>query len=280
MPVTIRPMTARDVDPAADVLLRGAWGDRHGFFAWAVAHSRAHPFVAEVEGEIAGTAVGTANGPAGWIGAVFVDAPHRGAGIGRALTDRVINRLEAGGCGTLVLVATAAGRPMYERLGFRHDTDYHAIEADALGADAPGADEPALTPWRTADLAAMIELDALATGEDRAHLLRAFASPGSARTLRGPEGELRGFVVRAPWGGGATVAVTLDDGSRILQARRRAARPGATVRAGLLAENRRALHQLAELGWRPSWTGARLIRGPALAWQPTQIWGQFNFAIG
>jgi GNAT superfamily N-acetyltransferase len=275
MPVTIRPMTARDVDPAADVLLRGEWGDRRLFFAWAVDHPRAHPFVADVEGEIAGTAVGTANGPAGWIGAVFVDPAHRGGGIGRELTDRVIGELEAAGCATLVLVATTAGRPMYERLGFRHDTDYHAIEADSLDGG-----EPALTPWRPADLAGMIDLDARATGEDRAHLLRAFASPASSSTLRGAGGDLKGFVVRAPWGGGATVALTLDDGIRILEARRQAARPGARVRAGLLAENHEAIERLAELRWQPSWTGPRLIRGPALAWQPTRIWGQFNFAIG
>ena len=271
----IHRMTEADVEPAAEVVLRGEWGDRRVFFGWAVGHAQAHPFVAEVGGEIVGAAVGTANGAAGWVGAVFVDAGHRGGGVGRALTDRVVGALEDAGCETLVLVATTAGRPMYERLGFRYDTEYHAIEADRLDAG-----EQSLVPWRLDDLPGMIDLDAAATGEDRAHLLRAFASPTSASTLRDGRGDLRGFVVRAPWGGGATVALSVDDGVRILEARRRAAGSGARVRAGLLVENSEALDRLAVLGWRPAWTGPRLIRGPALDWQPTHIWGQFNFALG
>jgi len=36
------------------------------------------------------------------------------------------------------------------------------------------------------------------------------------------DGEVRGFVIRAPWGGGATVAPDPMDAMRILRARRRA----------------------------------------------------------
>ena len=275
MRATIRPMTADDVELAAEVVRRGDWGDRRVFFAWAAEHAEAHPFVAEIDGAVVGTAVGTRNGAAGWVGSVFVDAAHRGRGVGGALTDRVIGALEGAGCETLLLVATTAGQPMYERLGFRYDTEYHAIEADGLDTG-----EPALAPWQPADLPAMLDLDAAATGEDRTHLLRAFASPTSTTTLRGADGDLRAFVVRAPWGGGATIALSTDDGVRVLQGRRRAARPGARVRAGLLAENAAGLERLAALGWRPSWTGPRLIRGRPLDWQPARIWGQFNFALG
>ncbi len=275
MPVIIRRMTAVDVEPAAEIVRRGEWGDRRVFFGWAAEHAEAHPFVAEIDGALVGTAVGTRNGATGWVGSVFVDAAHRGRGVGGALTDQVIGALEATGCETLLLVATTAGQPIYERLGFRYDTEYHAIEADGLDTG-----EPALAPWQPADLPSMVELDAAATGEDRSHLLRGFASPTSATTFRGADGDLRGFVVRAPWGGGATVALSTDDGVRVLEGRRRAAGPGARVRAGLLAENEAGLERLAALGWRPSWTGPRLIRGRPLEWQPTRIWGQFNFALG
>jgi GNAT superfamily N-acetyltransferase len=277
MPVTIRPMTAADVDSAAETVLRGDWGDRRLFFRWAAGEPRAFPFVAETDGAIVGTAVGSAHGTAGWVGAVFVDAAARGGGLGRALTDAAIAALESAGCATLVLVATAAGRPLYERMGFRLDTTYHTLEAPGIDAWSGAA---SLDAWTPGDLPAMAALDAAATGEDRAHLLAAFATPSSARVRRDAAGEVRGFVVRAPWGGGATVAPDPDDAIAILEARRAAAGPGRTVRAGVLAPNLAILERLAPLGWTEAWQAPRLIRGAPLDWRPSSLWGQFNHALG
>jgi ribosomal protein S18 acetylase RimI-like enzyme len=281
MPVTIRPMTPDDVTAAAEMVLRGDWGDRRSFFEWATRHPEAHPFVAEQDGGVVATAVGTANGHAGWLGAVFVDAEHRGRGVGRAVTEEALRSLEADGCSSLILVATTAGRPLYEAIGFRFDTAYQTIEADGLAASHvdPVHREP-LVGWRPTDLGEMGALDREATGEDRAHLLRAFATPVSARLLRGRSGTVEGFVVRAPWGGGATVARTRDDALRILQARRASAGPNRRVRAGILEPNIGALAWLEPLGWRPIWRAPRLIRGEPLEWRPERLWGQFNHAIG
>jgi GNAT superfamily N-acetyltransferase len=278
MRATIRPMTPADVEPAAETVLRGDWGDRRLFFGWAAGEPRSFPFVAESDGVVVGTAVGSAHGPAGWVGAVFVDAAARGGGVGRALTDAVVEALEAAGCQTLVLVATSAGRPMYERMGFRLDTTYHTLEAPGTEPAAAGR---VLDAWTPDDLPAMAALDAAGTGEDRAHVLAAFASPTAARVLRDPGSRaVRGFVVRAPWGGGATVAPLPGDGIAILEARRAAAGPGRTVRAGILAPNLAILERLAPLGWTEAWQAPRLIRGKPLDWQPTALWGQFNHALG
>ena len=75
-------MTRDDVAPAAEVVRRGDWGDRREFFEWAAGHPQARPLVAEAGGAIVGTAIGTVNGPAGWVGAVFVDPGTGVAGWG------------------------------------------------------------------------------------------------------------------------------------------------------------------------------------------------------
>jgi len=125
----------------------------------------------------------------------------------------------------------------------------------------------------------MAELDREASGEDREHLLRAFSTETSAWCLS-DEGGLRGFVVRAPWGGGATVAPTPDDGVEILEARRARIPAEKTVRAGLLASNGEGLERLRRLGWTEGRTPPRLLRGEPLDWRPNWLWGQFNFALG
>ena len=76
------------------------------------------------------------NGPVGWIGTIWVAPAARRTGLGRALTEATIEAAESAGCRTLVLVATAEGRPLYERLGFRVATEYRILEASGLGGDA------------------------------------------------------------------------------------------------------------------------------------------------
>jgi acetyltransferase (GNAT) family protein/GNAT acetyltransferase-like protein len=240
-------------------------------------HAEARPFVADADGDVVGTSVLSVNGPVGWIGTVWVDPAWRRRGIGLDLTRATIEQAEAAGCRTLVLVATEAGRPLYERLGFEVQTWYRNFQTDGLGGAAA---DPRVRPFRAGDLEPMAALDAAATGEDRAHLLRTFAAPDSARVLEHTDGSLRGFVVRAPWGGGATVAPRIEDAETILHARRVSSGADGRVRAGLLAENEAGIDRLLALGWTESWRAPRLVRGEPLVWDPCAIWGQFNHALG
>jgi hypothetical protein len=233
--------------------------------------------VAEAGGEIVGTGVGTANGPVGWIGTIFIEPARRGRGLGRALTQAIIERLESAGCRSLVLVATSEGRRLYERMGFDLQSRYHILQAIGL----PPADEAdGVREFAPADLEAIERLDRAGTGEDRAHAIRRYASPETTRVTMGDEGGVEGFVIRAPWGGGATIARTPDAALRLLTARRRAAGPEGRVRVGVLDENAEGLERLTEVGLRLTWSAPRMLRGEPHVWRPEWIWGQFNHAMG
>lgn len=274
---TIRVMTRADVDQTADAMLREGWGDRRIKMAFVADHPQCAPFVAEADGAIVGTGVATINGSVGWIGTIWVDPAWRRRGLGRALTIATMDAAEAAGCRTLVLVATKVGRPLYEGLGFEIQTWYRIMEAPGLEGGQP---DSRTRPFRPSDLAPMCALDAAATGEDRGHLLAAFAASDTTLCLDRADGTLGGFVVRAPWGGGATIAPDPVDALAILGARRLAAGPDKRVRAGLLADNEAGLELLASAGWTDAWQGPRLIRGPMPDWRPNAIWGQFDHAVG
>jgi GNAT superfamily N-acetyltransferase len=277
--MSIRTMSAADVEPAAEAIRRGGWGERGPFFAFAVTHPECDPIVAEVNGEIVGTGAGTASGRVGWVGTIFVSPAHRGRGVGRALTAEVIARLEARGCRTLVLVATEQGRPIYERLGFEVQGWYHTLENGGLPADAPR--DPAVHAIARADLPALTTLDRMATGEDRAHLIVAFVRDDAGWVVRDPDdGRVRAFLLRAPWGGGATIAPDPADALRLLDHRRAVGGPDHRVRAGLLAENEAGIALLSRRGWTEAWSAVRMARGDPLDWRPEAIWGQFNHAVG
>jgi GNAT superfamily N-acetyltransferase len=271
-------MVPADVEPIAAAFLRNDWGDRRLNLAFVTSHPETRPLVAEAGGVVVGTGVVSLNGSVAWIGTVFVEPAWRRQGVGMEVTRVAIETAEAAGCRTLVLVATEAGRPMYERLGFEVQTWYRILDAPGLDAATPV--DPRVRPFRESDLAAMTALDATATGEARGHLLRAFATPDAARVLEHDDGSLGGFVVRPPWGGGATIAPRPDDAFAILHARRVASGPDRHVRMGLLAENEAGAERLLADGWTDSWRAPRLIRGDVLVWHPDTIWGQFNHALG
>jgi GNAT superfamily N-acetyltransferase len=275
-------MSAADVQSAADLLVRGQWGTRDDFFRYAVAQLFVRPFVAEQDGEIVGTGVASAHGRVGWVGTIFVDEALRGKGVGRALTEAVMAALRAAGCSTLCLVATDAGRPIYERLGFETRTFYQTFEAPGLAASdaGPTTNGDILSRFGAADLDEAAALDTLATGEDRRGVLAAMVAVEGGLALRGADGTLDGFVARAPWGGGGTVAVTPDAALRLLHARQLRAGPDGTVRAGTPSENETGIAALTAAGWVPGYRARRMELGPRLDWRPEWLWGQFNMAIG
>ena len=279
-------MTADDVVPLTDAIAADHWGERRSWFEFVVGHLACRPLVAEDgDGRRLGSAVATINGPVAWIGTIWVVPDRRREGIGERLTDAVLDVAGDAGCRTSVLVATDVGRPLYEKLGFEVQTSIVVLEAPGTGADASGiaADgqaDPRVRPFRPDDLEAMARLDRAATGEDRRHLLLPFATPASATVFDDPAHGIGGFVVRAPWGGGATIAPDPDVALALLEARRRRTSPDRHVRAGVLAENASGLETLAHAGWTEAWRAPRLIRGAALVWHPEAIWGQFNHAVG
>ena len=276
-------MTLADIEPATRAILADDWGDRRSWFEFAVAHPACRVYVADDDaGAILGTGVATINGPVAWIGTIWVASSARGRGLGRALTEAPIEAAQAAGCRTLVLVATDAGRPLYERLGFAVQTWYRTMEAPGLAGTGPAGQEKhsAVRAFRADDLDVMAALDAAATGEDRRHLLAAFSAPDTARVVTDASDRPTGFVIRAPWGGGATIAPRHEDALALLQARRVAAGPDRRVRAGILLENEAGADALAGDGWTEAWRAPRLVRGDPLEWQPGQIWGQFSHALG
>jgi GNAT superfamily N-acetyltransferase len=282
----LRPMSPADVDPSAEMILGNEWGVRRDWLDFATTQPDCVPVVGEADGSIVATGVGTVSGPVGWIGTIFVEPAWRGQGLGRAITQTIIDRLEDAGCRTLVLVATAEGRRLYERMGFEVQTRYRILEAPGLMADdgrAAGDGRSAASPVRpygAADLDSMLSLDRAGTGEDRSAVIRRLATPVTARVAIGDEDAIDGFVIRAPWGGGATVARSTDAAVAIATARRVTTGPTGRVRVGILAENEAGRERLHEVGFVDQWSAPRMIRGEQLAWRPEWIWGQFNHAMG
>jgi GNAT superfamily N-acetyltransferase len=290
----LRDLTPADVDAAVALATAQGWRDRRRFYDLVLKTSTSRARVGTVNGSIIATGIATANGPVGWLGGIVVDARFRERGYGRAMTENLIELLRAAGCSTVSLEATNAGRPMYERMGFRLVTHYHQLEAGHLDV-AP--DPPAGTRVRelaAADLPAIIELDRAATGEDRTAPLTVLAQAGgwvledaAATAGGGTSGtggavgnSIRGFLLPAERSYGAVIAPRFEDGLFLLDLHRSVVAADSHVRAGIPSEHMAAVHELQSRGWKETWQAPRLLLGPDVPWRPEWIWGQINSAMG
>ena len=263
-PLLIRPATDDDITPALAAMGRAfelplRAPTVHTLVAAAPSGAL---LVAEDAGEIVGTAASVSFGSTGWIGGVTVAPAARGSGLGKALTEAAIDALDDR-VETVLLLATAAGRGIYERLGFVPEGTYRVFSS---GTSKPEKTVQ-LRDVTQDDREAVLALDRESTGEDR-----------SLAVLAGLDGavatpDLSAVALRPPWPAlpivgdpaGATTLLT-----SLIQ-------PG--LRLAVPEENRAAVQLLSLLG-REVTPVARMRRGPAIEWRPERVWGAFSLFFG
>jgi ribosomal protein S18 acetylase RimI-like enzyme len=230
--------------------------------------------VADAGGELVGVAAGAVFAGTGWVGGVAVVPAHRRVGLGGALTEAIVVFLEDRGVATVLLHATALGRPVYERLGFVPETAYLTLTGPTVGRSARG---PRVRPGRAADLEAVVALDGAATGEDRRRLLTALWPAGGL--VATGDGRPLGYHLASPWrSGGATIAADAASGLALLDAVRAA--PGDEVSLSVPAANSTAVEFLEAAGFAERYRTVRMYRGPQVAWDPAALFGAHNLFWG
>lgn len=274
----IRPMTAADIEAAVAMYRAGGWGERREYLEWQLAGPHMSLLVGLRDGAVVATGMAAINGPVGWIGSIFVDTAMRSRGYGRALTDAACARVDQAGCRTQALIASPFGKPLYDKMGFRVDEYYQILDAGPLASAPTPPPGRILRPMRPDDLDRIHSLDRQATGEDRGHILDSLAGSG---WVVESEGDVGGFLVSILPGGGTVVAPEIDDAVCLLdQLRHLGVGKTETVHAAVPRVHESGWRGLEQLGWSPAFQTPRMLRGPAIDWEPWLIWGVLTFAFG
>jgi ribosomal protein S18 acetylase RimI-like enzyme len=161
--------------------------------------------VAEADGKPAGTATTIRYGDRfGWIGMVLVHPGFRRLGIGTQLLNRAIGRLQQCGVQCIKLDATPMGKKVYVPLGFIDEYELSRYEGapKAVGS----MDHTDVVPFSRADFAAMVRLDGIAFGAERAAVLQSLSqrNPELCFALRDGAG-IAGFIIAREGAGAVQV---------------------------------------------------------------------------
>lgn len=222
---------------------------------------------------IVGGACCASFGETGWIGALGVVPRARGRGLGAALTEACVGWLRERGAETVLLHATEAGRPVYERVGFVAEGRSRAWRGGPVTHHAT----PGLRALRPGDRAALAELDAAVTGERRGAVLDAIAPLTGLAAER--DGRLRGYLLSSPWGAGPAVLADDEEAGLALLAAARGATQGPSVLT-LPDDNAAGVAALERWGFRAVNHAERMRLGPAVAWNPQGLFGMYNLFWG
>jgi predicted N-acetyltransferase YhbS len=277
MSIEVRPVRAEEIDPTVAVLRGAGLGANVArLLQVPLRHDCGEVLVAEAGGQIVGGAAVAWFGATGWIGALGVAAGARRRGAGTALTEGCVRHLRERGAQTVLLYATTAGRPVYERVGFVSDGVAQAWRdlAPPRGrgrGDGVRAIEPA-------DLPTVLALDAAATGEDRRAVFAAMNGTLTGLVVE-RAGAVCGSAVRSPWGlGPSIVAADREAGIALLSVLRRV--PGSPLTVSVPDANPAAGRALRAWGFQTINSATRMRLGPRPAYDPARVFGLFNLFWG
>ena len=127
--LTLHPMTGPDIAAAAVLSREQAWPHREE--DWALFLEAGEGIVAQRAGRVLGTVMAWRHGEDfATVGMVIVASDAQGQGVGRTLMEAMLGHLAGR---TVLLTATAAGLPLYEKLGFVETGVVHQHQALAPG---------------------------------------------------------------------------------------------------------------------------------------------------
>lgn len=288
--MTASPMTSpaivvlREIAPsdaAACEALARAVGWPHRVEDCAMAIALGHGCVATIAGEVAAMGMWWPYGEShATVGMIIVSPDHQGAGLGRRLMQGLLAQAKDR---SLMLNATAAGQPLYERLGFVPCGEISQHHGEVLDVAAPVL--PAGTTLRVAtpaDAPEIGRLDRAASGLPRGPLLASLLERGECIVLeRG--GRAVGFSVLRRFGRGLVVGPVVAKGdadAQVLMAHWLQGRRGQFMRIDIHASSPLA-GWLTQHGLKPAGNVVAMVRGALpVVHGPLRVHALANQALG
>ncbi len=202
---TLRPMRATDLPACHAMSLHLHWP--HRLADWQFHHQVSSSWAVEQE-QPDGTLNVAGSGMLcrldedyASLGLVIIADALQGRGLGRAMMQRL---LADAGSRNVILNATEAGRPLYEKLGFVVTDTLSQHQSTTASAPATLPAGTHIRPLRPDEVPALLALDRQASGIDRSALLQALLKLAEVVVLE-RQGQVAGVAFQREFGRGRVI---------------------------------------------------------------------------
>lgn len=227
----------------------------------------------------AGT-VGAVNyGPFAYLGMMAVSRTAQHRGIGRALLENMLARLDEQGAPLILLDATLSGKSLYLRAGFHIDDQVRQFARQRETAVPPPS--PSVRPLNPADITHVADADQPIFGARRERVLQAFLEDFPERAfVYETDGQVEGFLIAQEQRIGPWSAHSLEAAQALLQAALRLPF-GAAPKVLIPTSNQAGAAMLVQHGFVLQNTLDHMRRGGEInPLQRQHIYGQASYALG
>ncbi|MCK0147207.1 GNAT family N-acetyltransferase [Arenibacter sp. F26102] len=168
--IDFRQMEEADISGAMQLVLAENWNQTKEDWQMFQELNSNLCLVATYNGTIIGTVTAiNFKDQVAWIGMMLVSKNFRGMGISKYLLKTIIDKLE--GCRTIKLDATAAGIPVYRKLGFQEDFEINRMVTTNFIGDTKGENINTVKPISLGDMEEILKFDINIFGTDRSDLI-------------------------------------------------------------------------------------------------------------
>lgn len=245
------------------------WGDLTPRFTYFLQSPFCKPIKLLINQQMVAIGTSISHQNTAWLACIIVHEQHRNKGLGKLITQQLINNIDSEKCKTIYLDATEMGYPVYKKLGFEIDTEYAHLKAPTIRHEQQVSDlMVSFDPKFTAQLFA---LDQQVSGEERSVLLSEHLA--SAKLYLN-HAALEGFYMPT-LADGLIVANTQNAGIELIKHRLQT-----NDFAALPINNTLAIHFLEQQNWQIYRTSKRMFWGKKRTWQPQNLYNRISGQLG
>ena len=222
MAIIVQPLQETELD-AVDAVLKAAYNvsqSRKASLRLSLDVQPDGAYVAKEDETIVGFGAVLDYGPFAYIGLMAVYPTMQKRGVGRLLLERLLARTAQRGCPTVLLDASPAGTPLYQKCDFI-ETDKTLVMHRSRETIVPkSASYSHITTSEFHDVAALVAFDAPLFGAERHAVLASYthAYPGRVFVAQSDDGYMSGYLIAQKGVLGPWVARTVEDAEQLLVA--------------------------------------------------------------
>lgn len=264
----IQNLEQTDVNFISDLLPFG-WEDVVSIIDWYTHTGFCYPVKVCIDKKIIGIGTAIVHNKTAWLAHIIVHTDHRNQGIGKDITQTLVDTSFSKGCETIYLLATDLGESVYRKIGFETETEYMIFTCESSGGNFESDEN--IVEIKSDFNKQILDLDRQVSGEDRILVLEQHLSDGYIYLI---DNEVQGFYM-PNLGNGLIIAATNTAGEELMKLRLRS-----KDFAAFPVDNTNLSTFMKQYNFKEDRSEKRMILGRKRNWQPQNIYNSIGGNLG